>query len=304
MTVSSTAGKAFVFTAVLVAAAVTGFTTVTPDPGGAAVWPLWSWWVGLAALVVAMLTLARPLFAALTGLIYAVLEGLMLGAVSAVYEVRFDGIVVQAVILTIAVLVATLLLYMVGAVNASGRLARGVTVAMGGLVLLYLFGWISSLFGVDAAFWARPTSFGIFVSVAVVALAALNLELDFDMIENLSGSGAPRNMEWYAAFGLTPHTRVALSGSHPPDRTESRTPIARRRAPWPPRSRVGIRNRARSVNRRTRTDTEGGNDCGESEHHEKHAGEQRESPHVPSPNPSRLCPRTRSARTRNNVPLA
>ena len=76
----------------------------------------------------------------------------MLGAVSAIYEVRFDGIVVQAVILTIAVLVATLLLYMVGAVKASGRLARGVTVAMGGLVLLYLFGWVSSLFGVDAAF--------------------------------------------------------------------------------------------------------------------------------------------------------
>ena len=203
MTVSGTAGKAFVFTAVLVAAAVTGFTAVTPDPGGAVVWPWWSWWVGLAAFVVAMLTLARPRFAALTGLIYAVLEGLLLGAVSAIYEVRFDGIVVQAVILTIAVLVATLLLYMVGAVKASGRLARGVTVAMGGLVLLYLFGWVLSLFGVDAAFWARPTSFGIFFSVAVVALAALNLVLDFDMIENLSGWGAPKNMEWYAAFGLT-----------------------------------------------------------------------------------------------------
>lgn len=202
MTVSGTAGKAFVFTAVLIAAGTAGFSAVSPDPGGAVVWPWWSWWVGLAAFAVAILTLARPQAAALTGLVYAVLEGFMLGALSAIYEVRFDGIVVQAVILTIAVLVATLLLYMVGAVKASGRLARGVTIAMGGLILLYLFGWIMSLFGVDAAFWARPTSFGIFFSVAVVALAALNLVLDFDMIEKLSGSGAPKHMEWYAAFGL------------------------------------------------------------------------------------------------------
>jgi len=131
-----------------------------------------------------------------------VLEGGILGAVSAIYEVRFDGIVVEAVILTISVLFATLILYLIGVVKGSNRLARGVTVAMGGLVLLYLFGWIMSLFGVDAAFWARPSSFGIFFSVVIVGLAALNLVLDFDMIERFSAEGAPKQMEWYAAFGL------------------------------------------------------------------------------------------------------
>ena len=126
----------------------------------------------------------------------------MMGAISAIYEVRFDGILIQAVILTIAVLAATLLLYLLGLVKGSTRLARGVTVAMGGLVLLYLFGWILSLFGADAAFWPRPSSFSIFFSVVIVGLAALNLVLDFDMIERFSAAGSPKYMEWYAAFGL------------------------------------------------------------------------------------------------------
>jgi uncharacterized YccA/Bax inhibitor family protein len=158
--------------------------------------------VGLAAFAFAMMTVLRPQSAAITGLVYAVLEGAMLGAISAIYEIRFDGVVVQAVILTIGVLVGTLVLYLLGLVRATGRLARGVIVAMTGLVLLYLFGWIMSLFGVDAAFWARPTSFGIFFSIVVVGLAALNLVLDFDMIERFSEAGAPKQMEWYAAFGL------------------------------------------------------------------------------------------------------
>jgi uncharacterized YccA/Bax inhibitor family protein len=202
MTVAGTAFKALIYSFVLIAAAVGGWSSVTPDPGGAVVWPGWVWWVGLAAFVFAMVTIARPESAALTGLVYAALEGAVLGAISAIYEIRFDGIIVQAVILTIAVLLGTLLLYLFGIVRATSRLARGVIVAMGGLVMLYLFGWILSLFGVDAAFWARPTSFGIFFSVVVVGLAALNLVLDFDMIERFSAAGAPRQREWYAAFGL------------------------------------------------------------------------------------------------------
>ena len=86
-------------------------------------------------------------------------------------------------------------------VMALGILAT-VLIAMGGLILLYLFGWILTWFGVDAAFWARPTSFGLFFSVVIIGLAALNLVLDFDMIERLSNAGAPKQMEWYAAFGL------------------------------------------------------------------------------------------------------
>ena len=202
MTSRGTAWKALVFTLILIAAATGGWSSVSPDPGGLVVWPWWAWWMGLAAFILAMITLSRPRLAAVTGLAYAGLEGWILGAISAIYEVRFDGIVVQAVILTIAVLLATLVLYLVGAVRATRRMARGVTVAMGGVVLLYAFGWILSLFGVDAAFWARPTSFGVFFSVVVIALAAFNLVLDFDMIERLGAAAAPKHMEWYAAFGL------------------------------------------------------------------------------------------------------
>jgi uncharacterized YccA/Bax inhibitor family protein len=202
LSVRGTAAKAFVFTLFVIGGAVLGWSQVTPDAGGRVAWPWWTWWVGLAAFVFAVITLSRPQAAAATGLVYAVLEGTVLGAVSAIYEVRWDGIVVQAVILTIGVLLATLALYLVGLVRGSTKLARGVTVAMGGLVLLYLFGWILWLFGVDAAFWAEPTSFGIFFSIVVVALAALNLVLDFDMIERLSTRGAPKNLEWFAAFGV------------------------------------------------------------------------------------------------------
>lgn len=202
MTVRGTAAKSLVFTVMLVGAAVAGWSTVLPDPSGQVSWPWWTWWVGLAAFVLAMITLAQPRTAAVTGLAYAALEGFLLGAISAVYDVRFDGIVVQAVILTVAVLLATLLLHLLGVLQATSRMARGVTVAMGGLVLLYAFGWVLSIFGVDIAFWARPTSFSLFFSVAVVGLAAFNLVLDFDMIESLSEAEAPKSMEWVAAFGL------------------------------------------------------------------------------------------------------
>jgi uncharacterized YccA/Bax inhibitor family protein len=202
MTVAGTAAKAAVYMLALVVAAAAAWSSITPDEGGAVVWPWWTWWVGLGAFVVAMITLARPQVAAAGGFVYALLEGALLGAISAIYEVRFDGIVTQAVILTIAVLAATLALYLMGAVRATRRFTRGLIVAMGGLLLLYLFGWVMSLFGADAAFWARPTSFSLFFSVAIVALAAMNLVLDFDMIERLSSAGAPKQMEWYAAFGL------------------------------------------------------------------------------------------------------
>ena len=202
MTVTGTAAKALLFTLVVIAGAVLGWSRVTPDASGAVMWPWWTWWVGLAAFAFAILTLVRPESAALTGLMYSALQGAVMGAISAIYEIRWDGIVSQAVILTIAVLVATLVLYLLGIVKGSPRLARGVYVAMGGLLVLYLFGWILTWFGVDAAFWARPTSFGLFFSVVIVGLAALNLVLDFDTIERLSTSGAPKQMEWLAAFGV------------------------------------------------------------------------------------------------------
>jgi uncharacterized YccA/Bax inhibitor family protein len=202
MTVTGAAAKSFLFTLVVVGGAVLGWSLVEPDPGGDVVWPGWTWWVGLSAFAFALIAIFRPQAAAVAGLVYSVLEGTVLGAVSAIYEIRWDGIVSRAVILTIGVLFATLALYALGLLRGSTRLARGVSAAMGGLILLYLFGWILSLFGVDAAFWARPTSFGVFFSVVVVGLAALNLVLDFDMIERLSEGGVPKRMEWFAAFGV------------------------------------------------------------------------------------------------------
>ncbi len=202
MTVQGTAAKGFVLTAFVIAGAAFGWSSVEPDFLGRIVWPWWTWWVSLAAFVIAIVTLRRPESAAVGGIVYSLLQGAFLGAVSAVYEIRFEGIVGQTVVLTIGVLLGTLTLYLLGVVRASGRLVRGVMVAMVGLVMLYLFGFILSLFGVDAYFWAQPTSFGIFFSVLIVGLAALNLVIDFDSIERLSTAGAPKQFEWLAAFGL------------------------------------------------------------------------------------------------------
>ena len=78
----------------------------------------------------------------------------------------------------------------------------GVMVAMGGLALLYAVAWLMSLFGVYMTFLYAPTPLGIIFSLGVVVLGALNLPLDFAFIERAAKSGAPKFMEWYAAYGL------------------------------------------------------------------------------------------------------
>lgn len=202
MTVSGTVAKAMFFSALLIAGAVLGWSQVTPDSSGAVVWPWWTWWVALAAFVVAIITLRNPRGAALTGSIYAVLQGTVLGAVSAIYDIVWNGIVLQATIATIAIMLAVLVLYALGVLRATPRFVKIVIIGTAGIALLYLFALIMSLFGVDMAFWAEPTSAGIFWSLVIVALAALNFVLDFDSIERYVEAGAPKLFEWEAAFGV------------------------------------------------------------------------------------------------------
>ena len=133
---------------------------------------------------------------------YALCEGLALGGVSAMYESRFGGIVVQAVGLTFGVLAMLLVAYATRLIRATENFKLGVFAATGAIALLYLVSWILSLFHVSIPYIHGNGWIGIGLSAFVVTIAALNLIMDFDFIEQGVQAGAPKYMSWYAAFGL------------------------------------------------------------------------------------------------------
>ena len=161
------------------------------------------WGGAIGGFVVALVTIFKKEWAAVTAPLYAVLEGLFLGAVSAMFELRFPGIVMQAVGLTFGTLAALLLAYRSGLIRATENFKLGVVAATGGIALLYLVNIGMRLFGFEGmGFIHESSTIGILFSVGVVIVAALNLVLDFDFIEQGVEHGAPKYMEWYAAFGL------------------------------------------------------------------------------------------------------
>jgi uncharacterized YccA/Bax inhibitor family protein len=133
---------------------------------------------------------------------YALLKGLMLGGVSAFANARYPGIVVSAVALTFGVLGSLLVVYRTGLIKATENFKLGVAAATGGIFLVYLVTMILGFFGREIPYIHASGTFGIAFSIFVVIMAALNLVLDFDFIENGAASGAPRYMEWFAALGL------------------------------------------------------------------------------------------------------
>ena len=157
-------------------------------------------YIGLIALSLA--AAANPKLAPVAGLAYAVLMGLWMGAISRIYESYYDGIVGQALLASVATFLACLLLYVFRVIRVTGKFVRVVVIATFGVLLMYLAGWILSIFGIGLRFWTHPSKLGIGISVVVCIVAALNLILDFGVIEAGVTQGAPASMEWYAAFGL------------------------------------------------------------------------------------------------------
>ena len=157
---------------------------------------------GLGGFVLAMVTVFKKTWAPVTAPAYALVEGLFLGAISSMFEARFPGIVMQAVMLTFATLFALLLAYRSGLIKATENFKLGVVAATGGIALLYLVSFGMSLFGKTIPYIHESGLIGIGFSLFVVVVAALNLVLDFDFIETGVEQRAPKYMEWYAAFGL------------------------------------------------------------------------------------------------------
>jgi uncharacterized YccA/Bax inhibitor family protein len=119
-----------------------------------------------------------------------------------VFEQRFPGLVIQAVGLTFGTLAALLLAYRSGLIRATENFRLGVVAATGGIAILYLVNIVMGFFGHSMPFIHESSWVGIAFSGFVVVVAALNLVLDFDMVEQGVQQGAPKYMEWYAAFGL------------------------------------------------------------------------------------------------------
>lgn len=163
------------------------------------------WMLGglIGGFVVALVTIFKRTWAPVTAPIYALLEGLALGGISAMFEKMYPGVAIQAVGLTFGTLFVMLLAYKTGAIKATQRFKIGVIAATGGIVLLYVVEMVLGMFfhvRVPAINGSGP--WGIAFSLFVVVIAALNLVLDFDMIESGVNNGAPKYMEWYGAFGL------------------------------------------------------------------------------------------------------
>ena len=156
----------------------------------------------IGGLIVAIVTIFKHHLAKYTVPAYALLEGLALGGISKFFEVMYPGIVNQAVMLTFGTLGALLLAYRSGLIKATENFKLGVVAATGGIFFVYLISWILSWFSVSVPMIHSNSNMGILFSIGVVVIAALNLVLDFDFIEEGSEKGAPKYMEWYGAFGL------------------------------------------------------------------------------------------------------
>jgi uncharacterized YccA/Bax inhibitor family protein len=152
--------------------------------------------------ITALLTIFKQSWAPITAPIYALLEGLFLGGISAFLELRYPGIAVQAVGLTFGTLLTMLVLYSSGLIKVTNKLRIGIIAATGGIALFYLMEIVLGFFGIQFVSINGSGVIGIAFSLFVCAIAALNLVLDFDFIEQGVNAGAPKFMEWYGAFGI------------------------------------------------------------------------------------------------------
>jgi uncharacterized YccA/Bax inhibitor family protein len=160
----------------------------------------------IGGFVVAIIMAFKKEWAPYLAPAYAILEGLFLGAISAMFSFAFadkmPNIITNAVGLTIGTGVAMFLLYNFRIIQATERFKSVVFTATAGIAIFYLITMVLRMFGVNMPFMHDSSPLGIGISLFIVVIAALNLIMDFDMIEKGAAHGAPKFMEWYGAFGL------------------------------------------------------------------------------------------------------
>ena len=193
MTLDGTVNKTVLSLSLLMVAAYYTFT----QQNLSLIWPGF-----IGGLVVAMVTIFKKEWAPFTVPVYAVLQGLALGGVSAIYAHEYTGIVQQAIFLTFGIFLALLFAYKTKIIKPTENFKLGLFAATGGIALIYMISIIMGFFGGEIPMIHDSGPVGIGFSLFVVVIASLNLVMDFDFIEEACENGAPKYMEWYGAFGL------------------------------------------------------------------------------------------------------
>jgi len=156
----------------------------------------------IGGLIACLVGTFRPATSPIAGPLYAILEGLALGAISQVIEHRFPGIVLNAMLLTFGVLGLMLMLYTTRTIVVTGRLLKGVLAATAAVFLVYVVDMLLSMFGFRVPFMHESGWLGIGISLVIVGIAAFNLLIDFAVIEDGVSRGSPKYMEWYCGMAL------------------------------------------------------------------------------------------------------
>lgn len=193
MTVQGAVTKTFILMAILLSTTVVGYTVASP---------LMLWGGMLGGLGIVILAMFKTHWSPVLAPIYAALEGLFVGAISAMYASAFEGIVFQAVSLTMAVLFMMLFLYKMEIIKVTAKLRAGVMMATGAVMLVYLLSFVLSMFGINMPYLHEGGLMGIGISVVIIGVAAMNLLLDFDNFDKGEQMQAPKYMEWFSAMGL------------------------------------------------------------------------------------------------------
>jgi len=193
MTVNGAVNKTLLLTAILLF--TTLFSYLNPNP-------ILMWGGAIAGFIVVMISVFKPQYSNITAPLYAGLEGLFVGGISAMYAAAFNGIIFQAVTVTMAILFMMLFLYKSGIIKVTKSFRTGVIMATGAVLLVYLVSFALGMFGINVPFLHEGGMMGIGISVVIIGIASLNLLLDFDNFEKGEELGAPRYMEWFFAMGL------------------------------------------------------------------------------------------------------
>jgi len=207
MTLSGTVQKCFLLVALTMGSAFYSWNLTYSHSDGwsevaTPVIPGWYLPMILGTLVLSFVIIFKKQWAPFLAPVYALGEGLLLGAISALFDYKYPGIAFQAVLCTMGTFVALLLAYQSGWIKATENFKLGILSATGGVMIVYLIDMVLRYFGRSVPFIHENGPVGIIVSLVIVVIAALNLVLDFDFIEKGVEQKAPRYMEWYAAFGL------------------------------------------------------------------------------------------------------
>ncbi len=205
MTIQGTVNKiAVMLLLALAGASFTWSKFFTAVESGAGTSSVMGWMIfgAIGGLVMALITVFKKEKASIFAPIYAVFQGLFIGAVSAFFESMYPGLVLRAVSLTFAVLFALLFAYKTRIIKVTDKLRAGIFAATAGIAVAYFASFILGLFGINVGFMHGGGTLGIVISLVIVVVAALNLVLDFDFIEKGAEAGLPKYFEWYGAFGL------------------------------------------------------------------------------------------------------